>query len=236
MNANVDVTELKQKAADYAVQFVASGMVVGLGHGTTAVLAVRRIAQRLRDGDLHDIIGVPCSTLVDATAAALGIRLTTLDEHPVVNLTIDGADEVAPNLDLIKGRGGALLREKMIAQATTREIIIVDESKLVPVLGSHVAVPVEVIPFGWRWQVGYLEGLGARVTPRAAGNRDLYRTDQYNLILDCDFGPIADPPALARQLESRAGIAGHGLFLGLASEVVVGTADGVRHMTREAAR
>jgi ribose 5-phosphate isomerase A len=232
----VNVVELKRKAGEHAAQFVTSGAVVGLGHGTTAIWAVRRIAERLRSGDLRDILGVPCSRHVEEEARALDIPLTTLGDHPALDLTIDGADEVAPNLDLIKGRGGALLREKMVAQATAREIIVVDESKLVQVLGTRVPVPVEVVEFGWRSQVRYLEGLGAHVTPRLADDgRELYRTDQGNLILDCDFGPIPDPPDLAGRLETRAGILEHGLFLGLASEVVVGAADGVRHLTRETA-
>ena len=228
----MDQTQLKQQAADFAVQFVESGTVVGLGHGSTALLAVRGIAQRLRAGSLAGIVGVPCSVAIEGEAASLGIPLTTLDDHPVVDLTIDGADEVAPTLDVIKGGGGAFLREKMVAQATRREIIIVDESKLSPALGTRSPVPVEVVRFGLRAQVAYLEGLGARVAVRRTADGAPYQTDQGNLILDCSFDPIAGPAELARRLESRAGIVEHGLFLGLATEVVVASAKGVQHLKR----
>jgi ribose 5-phosphate isomerase A len=229
----VDQTQLKQQAADYAVQFVESGTVVGLGHGSTALLAVRGIAQRVRAGSLTGILGVPCSVVIEGEAQRLGIPLTTLDDHPVVDLTIDGADEVAPSLDVIKGGGGAFLREKMVAQATRREIIIVDESKLSPALGTRSPVPVEVVRFGLRAQVAYLEDLGARVAVRRTADGAPYETDQGNLILDCSFDPIADPAQLARRLESRAGIVEHGLFLGLATEVVVAGANGIQHLKRE---
>jgi ribose 5-phosphate isomerase A len=228
----VDQTQLKQQAADFAVQFVESGTVVGLGHGSTALLAVRGIAQRLRAGGLTGILGVPCSVAIETEAQKLGIPLTTLDDHPVVDLTIDGADEVAPSLDVIKGGGGAFLREKMVAQATRREIIIVDESKLSPALGTRSPVPVEVVRFGLRAQVAYLEDLGARVAVRRTTDGAPYQTDQGNLILDCSFDPIADPAELARRLESRAGIVEHGLFLGLAAEVVVAGVKGIQHLKR----
>jgi len=135
--------KFKQKAGWYAVRFVESGMVVGLGHGSTAIFAVRRIAQLLHEGQLENILGVPCSLQVEEEARELGIPLTSLDEHPLVDLTIDGADEVDPNLNLIKGGGGAFLREKIVAQASRREIIVVDESKLSPALGTRSPLPVE---------------------------------------------------------------------------------------------
>src|SRR5690349_13205206 len=147
---------LKQKAAEHAVESVESGMIVGLGHGSTAIWAVRKIGQLIQNGTLKNVLGVPCSILVENEARELGIPLTTLEEHPVVDLTIDGADEVDPNLELIKGGGGALMREKIVAQASQREIIVVDESKYVPALGTNWAVPVEVIPFGYGSQAEYL--------------------------------------------------------------------------------
>jgi ribose 5-phosphate isomerase A len=147
-------------------------------------------------------------------------------------VTIDGADEVDPQLNLVKGGGGALLREKLVAQATTREIIVVDESKLSPRLGTKHVLPIEVLPFGWRSQVGFLKSLGARCVIRQTTDGEQYHTDQGNLIADCNFGPIADVPKLARQLETRAGIVEHGLFLGLTSVVVVAGAEGVREITR----
>ncbi len=229
---NVDTAQLKKQAAWRAVEFVESGMVVGLGHGSTAILAVRRIADLLQAGQLQDILGVPCALQVEEEAQRLGIPLTTLEEHPVVDLTIDGADEVDPNLDLIKGGGGALLREKIVAQASRREIIIVDESKLSPALGTHWPVPIEVIPFGWRSQAAYLESLGAHVTLRQQDDGSPFKTDHGNLILDCNFGPISQPRLLAPKLSERVGIVEHGLFLGLATDVIVGTREGINHLKR----
>lgn len=224
---------LKCQAGELAVSFVESGMVIGLGHGSTAAFALRRIAQRLHDGQLQDILGVPCSLQVEQEAQQLGIPLTTLDEHPVIDLTIDGADEVDPDLNLIKGGGGALLREKIVAQASRREIIVVDESKLSPALGTHHPLPVEVVPFGWRSQAAFLESLGARVVLRQDGAGHPLKTDQGNWILDCHFGPIANPRQLARKLEARAGIVEHGLFLALATEVIVAGVQGIRHLRRD---
>jgi ribose 5-phosphate isomerase A len=228
-----DILGLKQQAAEQAVEFIESGMVIGLGHGSTAIFAVRRIAELLRAGALKEILGVPCSAQVEAEAQQIGIPLTTLEEHPVIDLTIDGADEVDPNLDLIKGAGGALLREKIVAQASRREIIVVDESKLSLVLGTHRALPVEVAPFGWRAQAAYLESIGARVSVRQASKGTFFKTDQGNLIIDCDFGPIVQPALLGAMLSERAGIVEHGLFLGLATDVMCAGAEGVRHLRRD---
>lgn len=230
---NADISRLKQQAAERAVDFVQSGMVVGLGHGSTAIFAVHRIAQLLQADKLHDILGVPCSIQVGEETRPLGIPLTTLDDHPSIDLTIDGADEVDPNLDLIKGAGGALLREKIVAQASRREIIVVDESKLSPALGTRRLLPVEVIPFGWRSQAVYLESLGARVSVRRNADGALFKTDQGNLILDCNFGPISQPESLAAQLRARTGIVEHGLFLGLATDVICAGAEGIQHLKRK---
>ncbi|MGD2178729.1 MAG: ribose 5-phosphate isomerase A, partial [Anaerolineae bacterium] len=148
----MDIADLKRRAAERAVDFVASGMVVGLGHGSTTVFALRRIAELLQQRELQDILGIPTSTHVERDARKLGIPLTTLEEHSRIDLTIDGADEVDDDLNLIKGGGGALLREKIVAQASRREIIVVDQTKLSPTLGIQWPVPVEVVPFGWRSQ------------------------------------------------------------------------------------
>lgn len=228
---SVNSNELKQQAADRAVLAIESGMIVGLGSGSTATLAVRRLAERLRKKELHDIRGVPTSQQTGQEAQRLNIPLTTLEDHPVVDLTIDGADEVDPRLNVIKGGGGALLREKIVAQASRRLLIIVDESKLVPALGTRWALPVEVIALGWRTQANYLESLGAAVTLRQR-DEAIFKTDQGNLILDCHFGPIAEPYALADQLNRRVGIVEHGLFLDMASEVIVASVAGVRHLHR----
>jgi ribose 5-phosphate isomerase A len=228
-----DIVALKQKAADLAVEYVQPGMIVGLGSGSTATLAVRRIGERLRAGLLQNILGIPCSRQTEGEALRAGIPLTTLEEHPTIDLTIDGADEVDPDLNLIKGGGGALLREKIVAQDTRREIIIVDESKLSPVLGTHWPVPVEVSPFGWGSQSAFLQSLGAKITLRRNADGSVYRTDQGNFILDCNFGPIPDAAALASHLKTRAGIVEHGLFIGLTSEVIVAGESGFRHLTRK---
>lgn len=221
---------LKQIAGEYAVRFVESGMVVGLGHGSTAIFALRKIAALLRRGDLRDIVAIACSLEVERHARALGIPLTTLDAHPVINITIDGADEVDPACNVIKGGGGALLREKIVAQATQREIIVVDEGKLSEKLGMTWAVPVEVVPFGWQSQITYLASLGAKPEIRRTEDGALFKTDQGNLILDCDFGPMDDLTGLDRAMAARAGIVEHGLFLGLVSDVIVARADGVEHV------
>lgn len=225
-----DSDTLKRQAAEYAVQFLSSGMIIGLGHGSTAIWAVRRIAEYLKEGILQDIWGIPCSTHITQEAERLGIPLTTLDNHPVVDVTIDGADEVTTDLNLIKGGGGALLREKIVAQASRREIIVVDETKVSSVLGSKWAVPVEVVPFGVQSQIRYLQDLGGRVTLRKALSGSPFVTDQSNYILDCDFGSIEYPAALASKLKTRAGIVEHGLFIGLATDVIIASSNGIRHL------
>jgi ribose 5-phosphate isomerase A len=223
--------ELKRLAAERAVGLVESGMVIGLGSGTTAAFAVERVGELLRRGELRDLLAVPTSTATEHAARAAGIPLAPLDHPPRVDLTIDGADEVDPQLELIKGHGGALLREKIVAQASRRLVIIVDDSKLSPRLGLKSRLPLEVIPFAWRAQVEFVEGLGGRAELRTKGGA-AYRTDQGNLILDCRFEGLADAAALAARLAERAGIVEHGLFLGLATDVIAAGAGGVRHLTR----
>jgi len=226
-----DSTQQKQHAADHAATYVQSGMVIGLGTGATATLFVRRLAERIAQGKLANIVGIPTSTQIETEARRLNFPLTTLEEHPLIDLTVDGADEVDPQLNLIKGGGGALLREKIVAQASKREVIIVDETKLSPMLGTKWHVPIEVIPFGWRTQVTYLMTLGANVVLRLGQAGEPFVTDQGNYILDAHFGQIADPAALAQILNQRVGIVEHGLFVKLAQEVIVGTNDGVRVLT-----
>jgi ribose 5-phosphate isomerase A len=227
---------LKKEAAEYAVRYVKSGMAVGLGTGSTAIFAVRHIGGLLRDGILRDIVGFATSRVTYDEAVKLNIRMLSDDLPRSLDVTIDGADEVDPALNLIKGGGGALLREKLVAQASAQEIIVVDESKLSPRLGTLHALPVEVLPFGWRSQARYLESLEAKYVVRQAANGGEYRTDQGNMILDCDFGPIADPVELAVRLEARAGIVEHGLFLGLADAVIVSSSSGVRELLRDQPR
>lgn len=228
----MDIAELKRRAAERAVDFVESGMVVGLGHGSTTLFALRRIAHLLHEGELRDVLGIPTSRQVEGQARNLGIPLTSLNVHPVIDLTIDGADEVDEALNLLKGGGGALLREKIVAQATRREIIVVDQTKLSPTLGIQWPLPVEVTPFGRLPQERFLKSLGARVTLRRTADGSAFKTDQGNEILDCDFGAISNPAQLAAHLEGRAGIVAHGLFLGLVTDVIVGAEDGIRHLRR----
>lgn len=220
---------LKRQAAEQAADLVRSGMRLGLGTGSTAAHFVNCIGERAREG--LDVTCVPTSERTRLQAEGWGLRLSTLDETPELDLTVDGADEFDAKLRLIKGGGGALLREKIVAQASRREVIVVDESKLSPRLGTHRVVPVEVMAFGWRSQLRFLEGLGAAVTLRSDAN-GTFHTDGGNLILDAGFGPVANAQALADQLGQRAGIVEHGLFIGLATDLVVAGRAGVRHLRR----
>ena len=229
-----DAAWLKHQAGDHAASLVSSGMVIGLGTGSTAIYATRRIAERLRLGDLKDIVAVATSRATDTAARELGIPMLSDDIPSVIDITIDGADEVDPSLNLIKGGGGALLREKIIAQSSRRQVIVVDESKLSPRIGTHWPLPVEVLQFGLHTQLRFLEGLGATVTLRKHDD-ELFRTDQGNLILDSHFGPITDPAALAATLAARAGIVEHGLFIGIACDLIVAGSSGVRHVQRDPA-
>ncbi|NJP05543.1 MAG: ribose 5-phosphate isomerase A [Chloroflexaceae bacterium] len=219
---------LKQQAAEAAVARVTSGMRLGLGSGSTVQYVLEALAQRLQQGDLHDIVGVPTSETTHREATRLGIALTTLDEQTELNLTIDGADEVSPDLNLIKGLGGALLREKIVAAASNDLFIVVDASKQVEQLGLRAPLPVEVMTFGWKTHLGLLEHLGATPALRLGANNQPYVTDNGNLILDCTFANgIQDPYELAQQLDAQPGVVGHGLFLGMTSAVFVGTPEEV---------
>jgi ribose 5-phosphate isomerase A len=207
-------------------------MKVGLGTGSTAIHATRRIAELVAAGELHDITGFATSKATHAEAVRLGIPMLSDDLPADLDLVIDGADEVDPALDVIKGGGGALLREKIVAQASRRVIIVADEGKLSPQLGTLWPVPVEVLPFAWRSQARFLESVGATWTVRRSVTGQQFVTDSGNMILDCAFGPIADPVRLAGLLGERAGIIEHGLFIGLATDLVVAGSDGIHHRTR----
>ena len=225
--------ELKQKAAFHAAALVESGMVVGLGTGSTTEYAVKRIAEMLNTGELSEIVGIPTSIRTENLALELGIPLVGFETHQDIDLTIDGADEVDPDLNLIKGGGGALLREKVVAQASRRNIIIVDETKLVPSLGTGWALPIEVIPFARYIEAKYLTEIGGTVTVRTGDDGTPVSTDQNNLILDTNFGRIQAPSELTAQLNERAGIVEHGLFLNLATDVIVAREGGIKHLTRK---
>jgi ribose 5-phosphate isomerase A len=224
--------EYKQQAAEAAVRLVQSGMVVGLGTGSTAVFAIRRIGALLRAGELQGVVGVPTSAAAEAEARTVGIPLAEIEPERNVDLTIDGADEVTPDLDLIKGRGGALLREKVVAQASRREVIVVDQSKLSSRLGTLSPLPVEVLRFGWGSQARFLESLGARVELMRGSSGEPFGTDEGNLVLLCHFGPLPVPVDLAARLAARAGIVEHGLFLGLATDLIVAGSGGIEQWKR----
>lgn len=227
---SADTATYKQAAAMAAVELVQSGMVLGLGHGSTVQYALEALAARIKSGALTDIVGVPCSKKTEAEAGRLGIKLADLNDFEELDLTLDGADEVDPKLNLIKGGGAAMLREKIVAQASRREVIMIDESKMSDVLGTRFPLPVEVLNFAWQRQRDFIAELGGVPVLRQDPNGQPVLSDQGNYVLDCKFGPIADPHGLAFQLAERAGIVEHGLFLGLTTDVIVAGASGVRHL------
>ncbi len=225
--------ELKRQAAERAVELVEEGMVLGLGTGSTARFALEALAERRRRGELRDIVGIPTSVATQQAAELLGVPLTTLEDHPRIDLTMDGADEVDPFLDLIKGLGGALLWEKIVASASERLVILVDETKLVDRLGQKAPLPVEVVPFGWATHTEAVRALGGEPALRTR-NGEPFRTDGGHYIVDCRFADgIADTRAVEDALRARVGVVETGLFLGMATTVVVGTDDGPRIMERE---
>lgn len=208
----------KQLAAQASLRFVRDGDTVGLGSGSTATYAIRFLGERVRAG--LKIVGIPTSNHTKELAASLGIPLTSLDKTPHIDVTIDGADEIDPQLSLIKGGGGALLHEKIVASASRRLVIIADSSKQVAVLGKF-PVPMEVITFAQPLVKRRVEALGAQVTLRLGGSTP-FLTDEGHHILDCNFGPLPDAPALARTLSDMPGIVEHGLFVRMANVVLIG--------------
>jgi ribose 5-phosphate isomerase A len=222
----------KQIAAESAAQLVKNGMVIGLGSGSTAEIAIRILGGKVKNG--LQIIGVPTSEKTDQIARGLGIRLATLEAYPELDLTIDGADEVElGSLDLIKGRGGALLREKIVASSSRRMIIVVDESKIVDRLGSHGEVPVEIVSFGWRSTARRLEKLGWRPALRFGADGLPFVSDGGHYILDCSFEKGTSVQAKAAPLHDTVGVVEHGMFLGMATEAHVGSATGVRVLRKD---
>ena len=220
----LDVLGQKRAAAEAAVALVKKGYVVGLGTGSTAKYAILKLGDMAQDG--FEVRGVPTSIATANLAKEHGIPLTSLEEVPKVDLTIDGADEVDPHLDMIKGMGGALFREKLVAAASKVGAIAVDASKVVKKLGSHAPVPVEVHPFGWRVSKARLEALRGRPELRTAGAAT-YRTDNDNYILDTRFTAIKSPAALEREINNVPGVVENGLFIGVATIVFVADAKGV---------
>lgn len=217
----------KEAAGRYAAGLVEPGMVVGLGSGSTATLFIRALAERVRAG--LEVVGVPTSEASEHLARAEGIPLTTLEDNPRLDLDVDGADAVDPALNLIKGLGGALLREKIVARAAARFVAVVDESKVVESLTQLSLVPVEVVPFGWSGTWAALEELGASPTMRrtsAEPGAPPFVSDGGHYILDCRFADISDPSGLASRIKALTGVVEHGLFIDMAGEAVVGRDDG----------
>jgi ribose 5-phosphate isomerase A len=221
--------EFKRQAAIAAVDEVQDGMVVGLGTGSTATHFIRELGAR------HlNIVAIPTSEASDRLAREVGIRLTNFSETPAIDVTVDGADEVSPQLDLIKGLGGALVREKVVALASRRVVIIVDETKLVQQLGSRSVVPVEVVPFAVDIVIRRLSDWGGRPQIRQKDGKP-FISDNGNLVLDWQHGPIENPTTLERQLKEITGVVDSGLFCGIANLVIVAGADGFRKLKRTGA-
>ena len=217
--------KLKQLAAEKAVEEVHPGMVVGLGTGSTIYYALLKLGEMVREG--LDIIGIPTSKGTEKIATEGGIRLSTLGEHPAIDLTIDGADEVNPNLDLIKGLGGALVREKIIAHASKRLIIVADESKWVEVLGTKSPLPVEIVQFGWQATRLALNHTGCRSVLRHLNDAP-YVSDNGNYILDCHFDAIPNPVQTELIINNLPGVVENGLFVNRAAKVIIGTSSGIQ--------
>ena len=211
----------KQRAAEAAMSFVKSGMVVGLGTGSTADLFLVALSNAIKSGKLNGVQGIPTSKQSERRAQELGIPLTNLKDSPMADVTIDGADEIAPNLDLIKGLGGALLREKIVAQNSRQLIIIADASKRVEALGTKSPLPVEVAMFAHECHVSFLKSLGANPSLRPTSDGKLFITDNGNCIYDCRFSRMDDPRRIEAALLDRAGIVDCGLFLGMAKIALV---------------
>lgn len=221
-----ELARRKMAAAKAAAAMVNDGLIVGLGSGSTASIVLNILGQRVAEG--LRIIGIATSKRTEQDARRLDIPLSTLAEHARIDVTIDGADEVEiGSFNLLKGRGGALLREKIVAGASGQLIVVVDETKLVDRLGARSSVAIEVVPFGWRTTARRIEAIGASIAVRTARTGEPFVTDNGNYILDCAFGTLDDPEALERQLDGTVGIVEHGLFLGMASRIIVGRSRGV---------
>ena len=220
---------LKELAAEKAVEEVQSGMILGLGTGSTIYYALLKLGQMVKLG--LDIIGIPTSEQTSQIAEEQGIRLSTVIENPVIDLTIDGADEVDPSLNLIKGLGGALVREKIIAHASNRLVIVADESKIVDYLGAKVPLPVEVVQFGWESTQMALNQICQRSVLRQVDDQT-FRSDNGNFILDCYFDQISDPKQIEIRINGIPGVVDNGLFVGRADRVIFGTADGIQTQDR----
>ncbi len=223
----MNVEQLKKIAAEKATEEIREGMVVGLGTGSTVYYALLKIGTMVRDG--LNIIGIPTSSGTEQIAAEQGIPLSTLAAHPIIELTIDGADEVDAHLNLIKGGGAALVREKIIANASQRILIVVDESKVSQVLGTSFALPVEIVQFGWEATKRVVDQICGQSELRGGIQNPLI-TDNGNYILDCHFDGITEPEKVELQLNNIPGVVENGIFVDRADKVIIGTPDGIRYM------
>jgi ribose 5-phosphate isomerase A len=220
----------KRAAAARAVAEIEDGMVLGLGSGTSAAFAVEAMAARIAEG--LRVVGIPTSEKTAALARRLGVPLTSFAEHRRIDIAIDGADQVeCGTLNLVKGLGGALLREKIVASASDRMIVVVDETKLVDRLGGNTPLPIEIVSFGWQTVFDRLAAIGCAPRLRLAGEKP-FTTDSGNYIVDCAITEISDPAALQARLSAIIGVVESGLFIGLASKIVVGRPTGVEVIER----
>lgn len=227
MQQDIQQDSWKHSAGVAAAQLIEDGMVIGLGSGSTANHLTYALAQRLQTG-LRIVGAVPTSNATEELASNLGIPLTTLDVHPQLDLVIDGADEIDSQLNLIKGGGGALLREKIVASTARRFVIVGDITKLVPILGKNFALPVEIVPIALIPVQRRLEALGITIQVRKLGNQ-VYITDNSNMIVDCTFPHgITDPLAIHTRIKSIVGVVETGLFLGMAEQAIIGGPEGVK--------
>ena len=225
---------LKRQAAASALEHVQDGMVLGLGTGSTVAHFLELLGDRLLTSELKDVVGIPTSNRTTDEANKAGIHLIELGDSSRIDLTVDGADEVSPDLDLIKGMGGALLREKMVAQSSDRVLIIADESKAVDQLGTLSPLPIEVVDWGIRGHVQFFMDWGGKASVRMTNNGEAFKSDNGNLMLDCRFSDgIKEPAQLEAELQARAGVVESGLFLKVADLAILGTHSGPREVDRK---
>jgi ribose 5-phosphate isomerase A len=230
--AMLGVMDPKERAGQSALSYIQDGMIVGLGTGSTAKLFIDALGAALRQGRIKNIKGIPTSVRSEEQAKQLGIPLTNFTETPTLDVTVDGADEVGPGMNLIKGLGGALLREKVVAQNSRKFVIVADDSKKVLALGTKSPLPVEVAKFSHEAAQRYLKSLGCVPTLRQGQDGQPYLTDNGNYIYDCKFSRIDEPRVLEENLAHRAGIVETGLFLDMADVVLLAGIDGVETLKR----
>ena len=226
----MDIETLKRNAAEKAVEYVKDDMIVGLGTGSTVKYALQKLAERVKKEKLK-IVGIPTSSGTSKLAKELGIPLSTLDEYENIDLTIDGADEIDENLNLIKGGGGALTREKIVASNSKKVIIVADETKITKKIGISASLPVEILPFGYKATMKKIEDLGCTTKLREIMDNP-YITDNGNYVVDCDFGGIDEPEELEVIINSIPGVVENGLFIDLATMAIIGSREGTKTLEK----